>query len=114
MKLRTAGDVSPNLGQGAVVRGSSTGVNEVVRAGGQSLSTLRPVEQSAAMSWGCQCFICRRDPGKLSIGLRVLSQTLFRLVKYAMLRTATRQGRVACCGKAGGVACQLRLPCQRL
>lgn len=40
----------------AVVRGSSTGVNEVVRAGGQSLSTFRPVEQSGCDGLGMSVF----------------------------------------------------------
>ena len=92
------------------MRGSSTGVNGVVRAGGQSFQS----NSRVAISWGCQCFICRQDPGKLSIGLRVLSRTLFRLVEHAMLTTAIRQGPVACFEKAGGVARQAQLPCQQL
>ena len=43
-------------GHGAVVRGSSTGVNEMIRAGGQSLSTLGPVEQSGCCELGMSVF----------------------------------------------------------
>lgn len=38
------------------MRGSSTGVDEVVRACGQSLSTLRPVEQSGCDELGMSVF----------------------------------------------------------